>query len=169
MIGSPDCPPARIASHYRPSSSAEEGTTTGTAEPIPEARQCDPNDGSKDELQRDVDDSVCKEMADADIAHENSHWKKCNSDGFKKYWYGTTGSARALEESRAYEAEAKVLKEVLKKLCDRCKPHRARSSSGCAAMWPSERLALTSSGQVRYTLKTPYRDGTPTSCWSHWI
>jgi hypothetical protein len=24
----------------------------------------------------------------------------------------------------------------------------------------SERLALTSSGQVRYTLKTPYRDGT---------
>ena len=24
----------------------------------------------------------------------------------------------------------------------------------------SERLALTASGQVRYTLKTPYRDGT---------
>ncbi|MCP5472389.1 MAG: transposase [Sinobacteraceae bacterium] len=40
-----------------------------------------------------------------------------------------------------------------------------------------ERLALTSSGQVRYTLKTPYRDGTThivlepstqhaTSCWT---
>jgi ribosomal protein S27E len=41
----------------------------------------------------------------------------------------------------------------------------ARSSSACAATWavrrwPSSRLALTVSGQVRYTLKTPYRDGT---------
>jgi hypothetical protein len=34
-----------------------------------------------------------------------------------------------------------------------------------------DRMGLRSSGQVLYTLKTPYRDGTArhTSCWNRWI
>jgi Putative transposase len=31
-----------------------------------------------------------------------------------------------------------------------------------------ERLDLTAQGQVRYRLKTPYRDGTTPVCWSRW-
>ncbi len=38
-------------------------------------------------------------------------------------------------------------------------PITGRKSSGCAAISPG-RLSLTDQGQVRYTLKTPCRDGT---------
>jgi hypothetical protein len=37
---------------------------------------------------------------------------------------------------------------------------QSAGSGGGVASDIRERLALTSSGQVRYTLKTPYRDGT---------
>ena len=44
-------------------------------------------------------------------------------------------------------------------------PMNARSSNGCAGTsaarrYPEKRLSLTRGGNVRYQLKTPYRDGT---------
>lgn len=108
-----------------------EGTTTGTGRPISKEQQCNPNDRSKDDLQRDVDNSVCKAMAQADIAHEQYHWNQCRTDGFNRYWHGTSGAARALEESRAYDTEAKVLKKELKELCERCKPQGGCDKPPC--------------------------------------
>jgi hypothetical protein len=82
----------------------------------PPKAQCEPSPGSRAELRKAEDGSVCGAMADAIRAHEQYHQAQCVAAGGSAAYFDKSGAEKAAEEAAAYQAQINVLQAALDKV-----------------------------------------------------